>query len=1280
MLTAQKEAILQAKQESIEKNAKVVKVMMNKDRATPHIIELKNNSTEVVKKAAIPQLLQELLSSEHQTAQFVARPALELKGGIEVDRFQQFYNGVKVEHGHYNAVVTEGNVASLIGEFYEVGQVNTTPNISAEQAINLAKNFVGAKKYAWEVITESWSALTPPAIAQAKLDALAEYYPEGELVLVDDYDTPEIDLDLAYKLNVYATDPISRAYVYINAHSGKIMLNNPIIKHATASVMTRYSGERTIQTTQISTASEPNPSKDATFGADGVYNSTTGYPGMKYDNENLFGTEPETYVLIDDSRGTRIETYDLNGIGGLPLSGVPNYGQARSFTDINNEWSLADHARDGLTGEANNDDFAWDAHWGAGEVYDYWLNVHGRLSYDNENAPIYSYVHSGVKFDNAFWNGSVMTYGDGDNFLPLTSLDVCGHEIGHAVCSNTSDLVYASESGAMNEGFSDVWGACQEYYNLQRNPNAKQIDEYEPFGIGEQIDRSAVGLRRMDNPQRTGDPDTFGGNNWKDPNCEPTLANDQCGVHSNSGVLNKWFYLLTVGSESGSGPDMAYAGTGANADNGSNDLGDVYQVTGLGFLKSEKIAFGTEVLLTPNAKFEEAREASMIYVTTAFGPCSKEMESTVNAWHAVGVGEKWSDCAQPEGFIHAAVFANEGSTDKSCGAFSTVRSTLFFPLGNGSARISVSGTATEGIDFEVPNKNVTASNGVISIPVNIFDDAIIEGNETIILTISGLDNATHTITIRDNDIIPRLIGDGVSLLDQTFNSQFRLPNTVNDEEWAVLKYQIAEPEDLNWYFDNVYGAYIALVEGSPNYAVPANVESVLRSPLVDARGLKDIKLEANIRYQGEHDGSAAFDYGVLVYSFDGVNFVEYGDKYATQTLNTEKINVDLQDDLFNGKQFYLGFKWFNDALLSTAYTFSVTDVKVTGSATDVATTVDESDEENLGPNSIVYFYSATTGNLMAKIENLSSHDYGCTSVTVDRAGNSAVKYQDAGDAFHLADKTFRVIPQTNNSEGEYNITLYYTTNEVDGWEAATGNDWDIDAVVHKSEGSINEVTDGDTPVYDVVAATTADNQFQITGHFTTGFSGFGVGAVQASALPVELTQFTGRTEKSNAVLEWNTATEFNNQGFNILRRTEAERSFTNIGWVDGAGTTNTPQAYQLVDKNLADGQYYYQLEQVDFDGAVSYSEIITIKVDLGNISIALKPNPAFGFVNLSLAGFDNNDTYELSIIAMNGQIIRSSTERGNNNQLDISNVTPGVYYVQVKANELVRIEKLIVHY
>ena len=140
-------------------------------------------------------------------------------------------------------------------------------------------------------------------------------------------------------------------------------------------------------------------------------------------------------------------------------------------------------------------------------------------------------------------------------------MDVAAHEIGHGVCDFTADLVYARQSGGMNEGFSDIWAAAVEAYVLE------EIDStlpYQPYGIGEQIDERDGGiqpgednpdmraLRFMDDPNAAGDPECFEGVNWIDTSeagCPaPNLGNDQCGVHSNSGVLNKWFYLLVEGS------------------------------------------------------------------------------------------------------------------------------------------------------------------------------------------------------------------------------------------------------------------------------------------------------------------------------------------------------------------------------------------------------------------------------------------------------------------------------------------------------------------------------------------------------------------------------------------------------------------------------------------------------------------------------------------------------------------------------------------------------------
>ena len=134
-----------------------------------------------------------------------------------------------------------------------------------------------------------------------------------------------------------------------------------------------------------------------------------------------------------------------------------------------------------------------------------------------------------------------MSYGDGTPD-PLTSIDIVSHEMAHGVTTWTANLVYARESGAMNEGFSDIFGATVEFFakgtGTDTNPNAETwllAEDFWPGGF----------LRSMSDPKSKGDPDTYNGLNYTDAtnNCIPSSENDFCGVHSNSGVLNHWFYI-----------------------------------------------------------------------------------------------------------------------------------------------------------------------------------------------------------------------------------------------------------------------------------------------------------------------------------------------------------------------------------------------------------------------------------------------------------------------------------------------------------------------------------------------------------------------------------------------------------------------------------------------------------------------------------------------------------------------------------------------------------------
>jgi bacillolysin len=352
-------------------------------------------------------------------------------------------------------------------------------------------------------------------------------------------------------------------------------------------------------------------------------NADTRYSGTQSIQTLLSGT---SYILSDNTRGSGIQTFNMK-------KGT-NYNTAVNFTDVDNNWTAAEF------NNTNKDNGALDAHWGAEKTYDYWSTVHGRNSYNNAGAAIKSYVHYSTAYDNAYWNGSVMTYGDGSGtyFDILTSIDVAGHEIGHAVCSSTSNLAYQKESGAMNEAFSDIWGACIEYFAA---PNKQR------WLIGEDIERRAghLSLRSMSNPKTELQPDTYGGTYWKTVSCTPTSANDYCGVHTNSGVLNHWFYILTEGKT------------------GTNDIGSSYSVTGIGIDKAAKIAFRTEsVYLTANSTYANARTYGIQSAIDLYGANSAEVIATTNAFYAVGVGAAYAGPADTVAPTAPTTLAASGTT------------------------------------------------------------------------------------------------------------------------------------------------------------------------------------------------------------------------------------------------------------------------------------------------------------------------------------------------------------------------------------------------------------------------------------------------------------------------------------------------------------------------------------------------------------------------------------------------------------------------------------------
>ena len=528
------------------------------------------------------------------------------KLGYIHEKNQQYFKGVKVEFGTYTLHAKNGKIESMSGEFYETNNVNTTPTLSKGQAFQTALSHVGAQAYLWE--------------DKAASRELGYKKPEGELVLLPILNNQKKKgesekLKLAYKFEIFTIRPMGGADIYVDAKNGKILMSNTRVMHVDNF---GYDGRKYAKKTTNVVRKEVKNTFSAALAAG---TAQTRYSGTRSIETTLTGGN---YTLNDASR--KVYTRNANNIApsGNTLPYITNYTQ---FTDNNNNWTAAEYDN------SNKDNAALDAHWGAEMTYDYWQNVHGRNSYDNAGAQLRSYVHVDTGYDNAFWFLSVMSYGDGSSngnegngyFDALTSLDVAGHEIGHAVTQTTANLVYEKESGAMNEGFSDIWGASIEHFAKGNGNDAAPAASI--WLIGDEIDRrtGSAALRSMSDPKSLGQPDTYLGTNWVSVSgCTPSSSNDHCGVHTNSGVLNHWFYLLVAGGS------------------GTNDVGGTYNVSGVGMSKGGKIAYRLESqYLTANATYADARTGAIQAAKDLYGAASAEEIAVTNAWHAVGVGSAY---------------------------------------------------------------------------------------------------------------------------------------------------------------------------------------------------------------------------------------------------------------------------------------------------------------------------------------------------------------------------------------------------------------------------------------------------------------------------------------------------------------------------------------------------------------------------------------------------------------------------------------------------------------
>jgi len=264
-------------------------------------------------------------------------------------------------------------------------------------------------------------------------------------------------------------------------------------------------------------------------------------------------------------------------------------------------------------GTASKDVEADEAYDGLGATFNFYLQVMHRVSIDGQGLPLNATVHYDNAYDNAFWNGEQMVFGDGDGklFNRFTiSLDVIGHELTHGVTGSTAKLVYMGQPGALNESLSDVFGSMiKQYKNNQAAADADWL-----IGAGlltKQVNGKA--LRSMSAPGTAYNDPILG----RDPQPDNmskyvNTKSDNGGVHINSGIPNRAFFLVATA------------------------------LKGFSWDKAGQIWYSTlrDANLRTTATFSDFAKLTVINAGHLYGSASAEVKAVEEAWKTVGVSIK----------------------------------------------------------------------------------------------------------------------------------------------------------------------------------------------------------------------------------------------------------------------------------------------------------------------------------------------------------------------------------------------------------------------------------------------------------------------------------------------------------------------------------------------------------------------------------------------------------------------------------------------------------------
>lgn len=464
------------------------------------------------------------------------------------------------------------------GKLIENIDVNTTPLIDGNTAIDLAIKHDGGTTYYWQ--RRSNDERQSPD----KINVEQNFFPIPNLFILNSGKEGVADYKLIYRVRLYSSLPLRTMDYYVDAQTGDIIGKNSISR----SGCFKQNAVREKENTVCKSPQDPNSPEFLPTCAGGCQTSSA---DVKFYGSQYIYTDEFWYGVV----GCRHR---------LKNTCTGTYIYVTKYADgdyRNNGGSWGTNHKSGTT-----------ALFSMQVAHDFYRFNLNRNSYDNAYSQIdIETEHTGQNVvDNALWTGYQISIGTAiNNPDENLTIDILGHEFTHAVNENENGLIYQNESGALDESFADIFGTMADYYGKMTYNTGWSFN----YQFADEI--YSGGMRDMSNPNTKYHPDTYNGTYWYNG------QNDNGGVHTNSGVQNFWFYLLAEGGS------------------GMNDNSHYYCVSGIGKTKAYQIAYRSlTTYLSSNSGFYDARNYSIQSAIDLFGANSHEVAQVITAWYAVGVG------------------------------------------------------------------------------------------------------------------------------------------------------------------------------------------------------------------------------------------------------------------------------------------------------------------------------------------------------------------------------------------------------------------------------------------------------------------------------------------------------------------------------------------------------------------------------------------------------------------------------------------------------------------